>query len=251
MVRKLVSILTFLSVILLSHTAEAQWQNGYVGLRTNGNVFQSGDQLKVELIALESISDYFYTVVSYSYSETVRETDKDGKVEHKQVTRTRRREPGPVLQSMEKHQSLVLDTSFHFGDASPAGQYSVDVGIYQASTKQRLATLRTCLIFDSPSSKADNCSFSLRGLRRVNGDGFLSFDGNFSDGSGNYSVLLFRGEKVEMHITAGAYTNGDREFTLVSDSLKGVAGQTYDLVLVDKTRLVSTTLSRVTIPSAQ
>jgi hypothetical protein len=91
----------------------------------------------------------------------------------------------------------------------------------------------------------------LRGLRRVNGDGFLSFDGNFQDGSGNYSVLLLRGEKVEQQIVAGSYTNGAREFNLVSDSLTGVAGQTYDILIVDKTRLVSTTLARVTIPSAQ
>jgi hypothetical protein len=251
MVRKLVSILTFLSVLSLSHTAEAQWQNGYIALRTNGNVFQSGDQVKLELIALESITDNFYTVVSYSYSETVEEKDKDGKVEHKRVTRTRKREPGPVLQSMGKHQSLVLDTAFHFGDASPAGLYTVEVGIFQAYTRQQLATLRTCVFFDSSSSRGDGCSFYLRALRRVNGDGFLTFDGNFRDGSGNYSVLLLRGEKVELHIDAGAYTNGAREFNLVSDSLGRAAGQTYDILVVDKTRLVSTTLARVTIPSAQ
>jgi hypothetical protein len=251
MVRKLVSILTFLSILLLSSTAEAQWQNGYVALRTNGNVFQSGDQLKVEIIALEQITDNFYSVVSYSYSETVEEKDEDGKVKHKQVTRTRKREPGPVIQSMGKHQSLVLDTAFHFGDASPTGLYSVKVDIFQAYTRQRLATLRTCLFFAAPSSGGSECSFYLRGLRRVNGDGFLSFDGNFRDGSGNYSVLLLRGEKVDLHITAGGYTNGDREFNLVSESLSGAAGQTYDILLVDKTRLVSTTLSRVTIPSAQ
>jgi hypothetical protein len=251
MVRKLVSILTFLSALLLSNTAEAQWQNGYVALRTNGNVFQSGDQLKVEIIALEPITDNFYTVVSYSYSETVEEKDEDGKVKHKQVTRTRKREQGPVIQSMGKHQSLVLDTAFHFGDASPAGLYSIEVGIFQAYTRQRLATLRTCLFFDASSSRGDECSFYLRGLRRVNSDGFLTFDGNFQDGSGNYSVLLLRGEKVEQQIVAGAYTNGAREFNLVSDSLRGIAGQTYDILIVDKTRLVSTTLTRVTIPSAQ
>jgi hypothetical protein len=251
MVRKLVSILTFLSVLLLSNTVEAQWQIGYVALRTNGNVFQSGDQLKVEIIALESITDNFYTVVSYSYSETVEEKDKDGKVEHKRVTRTRKREQGPVLQSMGKHQSLVLDTAFHFGDASPAGLYSVEVGIFQAYTKQRLATLRTCVYFAASSSRGDECSFYLRGFRRVNGDGFLTFDGNFRDGSGNYSVLLLRGEKVELQIDAGGYTNGAREFNLVSDSLRGAVGQTYDILIVDKTRLVSTTLARVTIPSAQ
>jgi hypothetical protein len=248
MVRMLVSILTFLSVLSLPNLANAQWQNGYVAVRTNGNVFQSGDQLKVEIIALESIADSFYTVVNYSYSETVEETDKDGKVEQKQVTRTRKREPGPALQSMGKYQSLVLDTSFHFGDASPGGLYAVEVGIYQAYTKQRLARLRTCIFYDTGSARSDDCSFYVRGLRRVNGDGFLTFDGSFNDGSGNYSVLLLRDEKVELEVVAGGYTNGAREFNLVSDALRAAVGKTYDILIVDKTRLVSTTLGRVTIP---
>src|SRR5262245_58749713 len=123
-------------ILLLSTEARAQWQNGNLAIKTNGNVFQSGDQLKVEIIALESINEPFSAQVAYSFFEKVEEKDEQGKVQEKQVERTRRREAGPVFESLGKDQSLVLDDAFHFGDASPVGRYTIQVKILQPYTRR-------------------------------------------------------------------------------------------------------------------
>src|SRR5262245_40342111 len=113
---KRLSIVLALFCILfaLSTETNAQWQNGNLALRTNGNSFQSGDAFKIEIVSLDSIYEPFYTQVSYSYSVEVEKKDDDGNVEKKTEARTIDRKPGPVIESMEKLQSVVLDDTFHF-----------------------------------------------------------------------------------------------------------------------------------------
>ena len=65
-----------------------------MAVRTNGNNFQSGDRLKVELLPLELINERFYTQVSYRFNETVEEKDEDGKVKKKKVEKKIERQAG-------------------------------------------------------------------------------------------------------------------------------------------------------------
>ena len=112
---------------MMAIPARAQWQNGNLTVRTNGNVFQSGDQLKVEILALDTIPEQFYTQVAYTFDETVEEKDKDVKTTEKLVERSRKRSASPLLDRMEKYQALVVDDTFHFGEVSPTGRYTVEV----------------------------------------------------------------------------------------------------------------------------
>jgi hypothetical protein len=58
-------------------------------------------------------------------------------------------------------------------------------------------------------------------------------------------------DKVVSYIEAGAYTDGDRTLSLSSDKLPGLAGQTLDILILDKYKGVSSTLARAPIPSAR
>ena len=69
--RFLILLATVLFAVGFSYEAKAQWLDGKVTLRTNGNNFQSGDRLKVELLPLDLINERFYTQVSYRFNETV------------------------------------------------------------------------------------------------------------------------------------------------------------------------------------
>jgi hypothetical protein len=233
--------------------AQAQWQSGNLALRTNGNIFQSGDQLRVEVMALERITESFYTQVTYAYNERVEEKDEDGNVTYKQVERTRKRDASPVIESLDKHQSLVLDDRFHFGDASPAGWYEVRVRVFQAHTDALLAALRTCLFYQSSGAEGlskGNCELFLRSVKRVNNEMFWTFDGQFKLDA-RYSVMLMRGNRVLKHLISGGYASQAREFNLASAELEGLAGQSYDILVHDHQSGRSSTLAKAAIPSAQ
>ena len=120
-----------------------------MAVRTNGNNFQSGDRLKVELLPLELINERFYTQVSYRFNETIEEKDEDGKVKKKKVEKKIERQAGPILESLKAFQMISLDDSFHFGDASPTGRTSwmfassrlIQTGCWYAAFLRRLSTL--------------------------------------------------------------------------------------------------------------
>jgi hypothetical protein len=240
-------------LIGLMQPAAAQWQNGSLAVRTNGTTFQSGDEVRVELIALEPITQSFSTQVVYGYTETVDEKDEDGNVTKKQVERTRKREFGPQIENFGKHQTLLLDDRFHFGDASPAGWYEVCVNIFEAYSGRYLTTLRTCVFHQNPGvesqSKAE-CGLFLRSLKRVNNEMFWTFDGWFGN-DGRYSILLLQGGKVIRHMRAGGYRNGSREFNVSAPELEGTGGHTFDILVHDHQSERSSTLVKVAVPEAQ
>jgi hypothetical protein len=95
-----------------SPEAKAQWLDGKIAVRTNGNNFQSGDRLKVELLPLELINERFYTQVSYRFNETIEEKDKDGKVTKKQAEKKIERPASPILESLKAFQMIALDDTF-------------------------------------------------------------------------------------------------------------------------------------------
>lgn len=245
--------LALITLSCLTIPAQAQWQSGNLALRTNGNIFQSGDQLRVEVMALERITESFYTQVIYAYNESVEEKDEDGNVTHKQVERTRNRDTSPVLENLDKHQSLLLDDRFHFGDASPAGWYEVRVRVFQAHTDTLLTVLRTCLFYQSSGADGlskNGCDLFLRSVKRVNNEMFWTFDGQFKLDA-RYSVLLLRGNRALKHLTSGGYASTAREFNLSSAELEGLAGQSYDILVHDHQSGRSSTLAKAAIPSAQ
>jgi hypothetical protein len=232
-----------------SQEAKAQWLDGKVAVRTNGNNFQPGDRLKVELLPFELINERFYTQVSYRFNETIDEKDKDGNVTKKQVEKKIDRKAGPVMESLKAFQMIALDDSFYFGDASPTGRYTVEVRAFQAYSNRLLGTLRSCVIFQS-SSEAEGCDTFLRALKNVHNPTFFSFDGRF-DAKAYYSVTFLNRNEVISHIDAGAYTDGAGTLGLSSDKLEGLAGQTLDILILDKYSGVSSTLSRAPIASAR
>lgn len=245
--------LALIALSCLTIPAQAQWQSGNLALRTNGNIFQSGDQLRVEVTALERITESFYAQVSYAYNETVEEKDEDGNVTRKQVERIRKRDASPVIENLDKHQSFVLDDRFHFGDASPAGWYEVRVRVLQAHTDALLTVLRTCLFYQSSGAdelSKKGCDLFLRSVKRVNNEMFWTFDGQFKFDA-RYSVLLLRGNRVLKHLPSGGYAGNAREFNVASVELEGLAGQSYDILVHDHQSGRSSTLAKAVIPSAQ
>src|SRR5215510_5918 len=236
---------TVLFVIAFPRETKAQWLDGKVAVRTNGNNFQSGDQLKVELLPLDLINERFYTQVTYRFNETIEEKDEDGKVKEKQVEKKITRKAGPTLESLQAFQMITLDDSFYFGDASPTGRYIVEVSVFQAYTNRVSIALRTCVLFQS-ASETQECDTFLRALKTVHHEMFFTFDGKFNPKT-YYSVTFLNRNKVVRYIEAGAYADGDRLLQLSSDKLDGLAGQTLDILVLDRYNGVSSTLSRVTI----
>src|SRR5262245_31905800 len=229
--------------------ARAQWFDGKVAVKTNGNNFQSGDRLKVELLPLELINERFYTQVSYLFNETIEEKDNDGKVTKKQVEKKIERQARPIMESLKAFQLIALDDTFYFGDASRTGRYTVEVRVFQAYTNTLLATLRSCVIFQS-STEAEECDTFLRALKTVHHAMFFTFDGRFNPRA-YYSVTFLNRNEVVSHIDAGAYTDGVSALGLSSDKLDGLAGQTLDILILDKYNGVSSSLSRVTLASVR
>jgi hypothetical protein len=240
---------TILFALGFSQEARAQLFDGKMAVRTNGNNFQPGDRLKVELLPLELINERFYTQVSYGFKETIKEKDKDDKLTEKQVEKKIDRQAGPILESLKAFQTITLDDTFFFGDASPTGRYVVEVRVFQPYTNRLLGTLRSCVVFQS-SSEAEECDTFLRALKNVHNATFFTFDGRFNPRA-YYSVTFLNRNEVISHIDAGAYTDGARTLSLSSDKLDGLAGQTLDILILDKYNGVSSTLARVTIASAR
>ena len=232
-----------------SHETKAQWLDGKMAVRTNGNNFQSGDRLKVELLPLELINERFYTQVSYRFNETIEEKDEDGKVKKKQVEKKIERQAGPILESLKAFQMISLDDSFHFGDASPTGQYVVDVRVFQAYTNRLLGTLHVLASSFNPRPRPRSATHFARAEKRASLNVF-TFDGRFNSRA-YYSVTFLNRNEVVRYIEAGAYTDGVGNLNLSSDKLDGLSGQTLDILIMDKYNGVSSTLSRVTIASSR
>jgi hypothetical protein len=243
-----------LSFLTLAPEARAQWQDGNLAVRTNGSVFQPGDRLKVELLALDRVGEFFFTQVGYRYSEleTVEEKDADGNVSTKQVRRERVRErkPGPALESIEAHRLITLDDTFAFSEDSPAGEYAVEVAVFRAYTKERVATLRAHVFFQEAGAPGRHGGMFLRGFKQAFAGNYLAFDGEFP-ADGRYSVVLLSGAGVVKHLKVGGYASGRREFHVASEHLSGLAGRTVDVLVHDHLSNTSSTLTRVTLPAAQ
>ncbi|MDQ3685597.1 MAG: hypothetical protein M3430_08340 [Acidobacteriota bacterium] len=236
--------------LALTGEARAQWQDGSLAVKTNGNNVQSGDRLRVEIFAVGDINESFYTQVSYKFSETVRVKDEDGKESDKEEERVRTRPAGPALEGLGQFKSLVLDDTFNFGEGSPAGRYVVEVGVFRAYSNERVATIRSCVFLQNSDRAGDECPTFLRGVKQNYAEYLVNFDGAFSQ-RGRYTATLFAGGKLVKHIEAGVFASSAKELTITSDKLGGTPGKTFDILVHDRQQNYSSTLARVTIPSAQ
>lgn len=236
-------------LLLAAPDARAQWQGGNLAVKTNGNDFRSGDQLKVEIIALKDIAESFYTRVSYSFYERIKVKDEDGAETEKDELRTRAREAGAVVERLRQFQTVTLDDTFNFGEGSIPGRYTVEVGVFNGFTNERVATLRTCVFYLPRGGRSDECSPSLRALRRANSEVWLTFDGTFSERA-RYSATLLAGGKVVKFIDYGVVATSRQELNISSEDLAGIGGRTFDLLLHDHDTGSATTLARMTVPSS-
>lgn len=250
--RRLIIFSAGLLLLILASTyeAKAQWQDGSLAIRTNGNNFQSGDQLKVEVFAIGEINESFYTQVSYKFSETVQVKDEDGKVSDKQEERVRTRQAGPVLEGLGQFKSLVLDDTFNFGEGSPTGRYLIEVTVFRSYGKERAAIIRSCVFYQNPDQAETGCPTYLRAVKQTHTEFLVNFEGTFSD-RGRYTATLFSGGKVVSHIETGVYPSRAKELTISSEKLSGTPGKTFDVLVHDRQNNYSSTLARVTIPSLQ
>ena len=249
MTRCIIILLTsFFLLLNLSQRVNAQWQNGSLAIETNGNNFQSGDQLKVKVRALADIDEPFLTQLSYTFVEPVRKINNDGNEVASQEERTLIRNPGPIVQGVERFDALLLDDTLHFGEGSAVGRYIIEVKVFQGYTKERVATLHSCVYYRNSTQSNVECSTYLRSIKRVNSEQWLTFEGNFSERS-RYSVTFLSNGKVIKHLEAGIYTTVKHELNISSDELTGISSHTYDILVHDHDQNCSSTLARATIPS--
>ena len=242
----------FFSLAIAIVPTQAQWQDGNLALKTNGSIFDSGERLRVEIIALADIPESFYTQVSYSFKVKVLkhiEEEKDGKKterdEEVEETRTRERKAGPLLLNMEQHQTQLLDDTWHFGEGLPGRCITVNVNIFRAYTKQKVATLSSCVCYED--STAPECSTYLRGFKQLHSNTWISFAGQFY-ADARYSVLFVNDGKVAQHLQTGIYANDAKELNISAAEFKLEAKRSYDVLVHDHRTGNSSTLSKVIIP---
>ncbi len=245
----------FAALLLLTNiSVRAQWQDGNLALKTNGSVFKSGEELKVEIVAMEAIPESFYTQVNYSYQVKVKktfETEKDGKTtsEEREVEETvvKKRKENPLLVKMDQYQVQLLDSTYYFGDTAPEGCITVKVDIFRAYSKEPVAHLNSRVCYED--SVKPNTSTFLRGLKRINNDTWIIFDGLFSS-SARYSALIMRDSEVVQHLRVGINGN-EKELNMTAFEFNTLAGKTYDVLVHDHYKNISPTLVKVNFATSK
>ncbi len=247
-------IFTALLFFVTSISAQAQWQDGNLALKTNGSVFKSGEQLKVEIVALEAIPESFYTQVSYSYQVKVKktvETEKDGKTttEEKEVEETvvKKRKENPLLLKMDQYQIQLLDSTYYFGDIAPEGCLTVYVDIFRAYSKEPVSRLCSYVCFED-RVRPTSATF-MRSLKRVNNATWVTFDGLFSLNA-RYSALIIRDSEVVQHFRAGV-TGDEKELNMTAFEFNTLADKTYEVLVHDHNKSNSSTLVKVNFANSK
>jgi hypothetical protein len=239
-----------IGVLAFSVPAGAQWENSNLAVRTSGSVLRSGDVVKVELLAFETVNGPFSTQVTYRFRQPVTVKDEDGHVTTTLEERVVTRPPGPTIDVLSESQSVVLDDTFHLGQGSTPGRYLVEVSILGPGRAYGLSTIRSCVMYQGDGPPADACGFAVTGVKRVNADGWLTLDGMFPD-SGTYRAALMRDGRVIARLDTGVNLAAPHEMDLASPLLVALAGQTFDLVVHDYRSNQSATLARLVVPPRQ
>jgi hypothetical protein len=236
-----------LATLILAAAADAEWQSNKLALRTSGSVLRSGDTLRVELLALDTIYGPFATQVRYRYPEWVTERDEDGYERRVQQERLLVRPPGPQIDALAPQQTLLLDDTFHLGSGSTPGAYRVEVELLGVGREGRLETVRTCSLLQDDGPLQEGRGFVITGVERVNDDEWLTLDGRFPEDGWYYASLLRDGRVVGL-LDSGVFSVGVTDLEVASPLLARLAGQTIDMVVHDLRSNSSATLSRLVLP---
>jgi len=239
-----------IGVLAFSVPAWAQWQNNNLAVRTTGSLLRSGDALRVELVAFETVNGPFSTQVTYRFRQPVAVKDEDGHVTTSMEQRVVTRPPGPTIDVLGESQSVVLDDTFHLGQESTPGRYLVEVTILAPGRASALSTIRSCVVYQNEAPAVEACGFTVTGIKRVNAEGWLTLDGTFPDGA-NYRAALVRDGRMIARFDTGVYATAPHELDLTSTALVGLAGQTFDLIVHDYRSNQTATLARLMVPPRQ
>jgi len=229
-------------------------QSPVIALRTSASIVRPGDCLRLEALALDDVAGPVSAQVTYRFDAPLVVKDEDGK----ETTSTRvaevRRQPGPVLDALNRMQLNLLDDTFCFGQGGTPGPYNVEVALRPGLSGSPFATLRTCVMFEDPDAQAaagrPGCGFLVRGLKRAEADNFLVFDADLPSG-GFYRGAIVRGGTVEAVLEGGISQTGAHELTVVVPPFNRAVGGTVDLVLVDQFGRASSTVPRLPMPTAR
>jgi hypothetical protein len=231
--------------------ATALAQSPTIALRTSASLVRPGDCLRIEALALDDVAGPISAQVTYRYTSPLVVKDEDGK--EKTTTRAAevRRQAGPVIDALNRHQLHLLDDTFCFGQGGTPGPYTVEVALRPAASGSPFATLRTCVMFQDPDAPATTagagCGFLVRGLKRAESEDLLVFDADLPSG-GFYRGAILRGGTVEAVLDAGISQTGPHELTVVIPAFNRSAGGEVDLVLVDQFGKTSSTVTRIPVP---
>lgn len=239
------------SVMMAGSAGDAIAQNPVVALRTSASIARPGDCLRLEALALDDVAGPVSAQVTYRYSAPLVVKDEDGKEKTTGRPAEVKRQPGAVLDGLNRQQLQLLDDTFCFGQGATPGPYNVEVALRSGAGGAPFATLRTCVLFQDPDApqaastgSAPGCGFLIRGLKRVDSPEFLVFDGDLPE-SGFYRGAILRGGAVEAVLDAGITQTGAHELSVVVPALSRSPGGTVDLVVVDQFRQASTTVPRL------
>jgi hypothetical protein len=229
-------------------------QSPVVALRTNGSIVRPGDCLRLEALALDYLGGPVSAQVTYRYTAPVVVRNQDGVESLSRRASEVRRPMGPVIDALDRLQLHLLDDTFCFGQGGTPGPYTVEVALRWGASGPPFATLTTCVLFEDPDepavSTSSGCGFLLRGLKRAETEDFLVFDADLPS-SGFYRGAILRGGTVEAVIEGGITATGPHELSVLVPAFNRSSGAAVDLVIVDQVGKASSTVPRLTIPSAR
>jgi hypothetical protein len=240
-----------LGLVVGGAAENAAAQSPAVALRTSASMVRPGDCLRLEALALDDVAGPVSAQVTYGYTEPIVVKDEEGK--EKTTTRAAevKRQPGPVLDGLNRQQLHLLDDTFCFGQGTTAGPYNIEVALRSGAGGAQFATLKTCVLFQDPDAPpaasaagVPGCGFLIRGLKRAETPEFLVFDADLPE-SGFYRGAILRGGTVEAVLDAGITQTGAHELSVIVPALNRSGSGSVDLVVVDQFRQASSTVPRL------
>jgi hypothetical protein len=237
------------ALLLAPNAALAQWENGDLALRTNGDLFQKGDRLKVELLALGPILGPFAAEVRYLFDEDATELDDEGRRRKRRRPTAVSRPLGAPVDRMDPYQRLVVDDTFTLPEGPPGECLRIEVRVFPSNEARRpLTTLASCVCRDRSNEVPPECAPYVRGLKEGLGEDALVFDGVFSTG-GDYSVVLILDDNVEAHVPRGTANVSAGNLQVFSGLLTAGAGRALDVLVHDHRSERSSTVKRLPLPT--
>jgi hypothetical protein len=225
--------------------ARAEWTN--LAIRTSGTVLQPGDQLRVELVALEPVTVPFTAEVVYRWAEPVTVRDEDGHESQEMRGRSRTSPRTAVIDHLDRFKTVLLDDSFFFGSGCPAEQYAVEVNVHDGSGGSGIATLRSAVFCKAYDKSTTDSTLVVSGVKAANSSNWVTLDGTFPPG-GVYTVILFDETQLVAFVDTGINPTSPHTLDIVSPVLSSFQRRVLDLVVIDRIHDTSSTLARFTMP---